>query len=144
MYRSFYRRLSWRHSPHERSPVPAGSPRLCACGMNGPRLSTKRHDRFSGRASARPAFSSSRPVRVVLDQYFNHAVHIVPIGSFSGFAAARAINSLSVTARAALAHPLLDPGKMTERLKSALPYSFAMLTDQSVRFCRNGEVPGIL
>ena len=46
---------------------------------------------------------------------------------------ARAIYGLSATAGAALAHPLLDPGKVPEQLKSALPASFALLTDQSVR-----------
>lgn len=45
----------------------------------------------------------------------------------------RAIDSVPGNAAAALAHPLLDPALMPEKVKSALPASFAMLTDKTVR-----------
>ena len=45
----------------------------------------------------------------------------------------RAIDSVPGNAAAALAHPLLDAALMPEKLKSALPVSFAMLTDKTVR-----------
>lgn len=45
----------------------------------------------------------------------------------------RIINSVPGNAAAALAHPLLDPALMPEKLKSSLPASFAMLTEKTVR-----------
>lgn len=45
----------------------------------------------------------------------------------------RAIDSVPGNAAAALAHPLLDPALMPEKVRSALPASFAMLTDKAVR-----------
>lgn len=45
----------------------------------------------------------------------------------------RAIDSVPGNAAAALAHPLLDPALMPEKLKTSLPASFVMLTDKTVR-----------
>jgi len=45
----------------------------------------------------------------------------------------RAIDSVPGNATAALAHPLLDPALMPEKLRTSLPASFAMLTDKTVR-----------
>ncbi|BCG69846.1 hypothetical protein MesoLj113a_10040 [Mesorhizobium sp. 113-1-2] len=49
----------------------------------------------------------------------------------------RAVAGVPGAAAAALSHPLLNPGMMPAGLKSSLPASFAMITDQGVRHAYN-------